>query len=110
MCQPTKKAFRGGQASLATTALSTSTSASPARISIYTNKRFALASPAKGMISIFKNVKKAPQWLRSPLGASDKGQREHQPCRKNGIQPLIGQTGSSLENRERILEVTYGSS
>ncbi len=38
--QPTKKAFRGGQASLVTAALLTSTSASPARISIYTNKRF----------------------------------------------------------------------
>jgi hypothetical protein len=59
--QPIKKAFRGGQALLVTAALSTSASASPARISIYTNKRSALASPAKGKISISKNIKKAPQ-------------------------------------------------
>jgi hypothetical protein len=46
--QPTKKSFRFIHASLVTTALLTSSSASPARISIYTNKRSALAFPAKG--------------------------------------------------------------
>jgi hypothetical protein len=42
-------------------ALSTSTSTSPARISIYTIKRFALASLAKGGVSISRNVENAPQ-------------------------------------------------
>jgi hypothetical protein len=45
--QPTKKAFRGDETSLVTAALSTTTSNSPARASIYTKKRVALASPAK---------------------------------------------------------------
>jgi hypothetical protein len=51
-----------------TAALSTSTSASPAWISIYTHKRSALASPAKGGISISKNIEEAPQRsLEAPL-------------------------------------------
>jgi hypothetical protein len=57
MRQPTKKAFRGSQAPCVTAVLSTSTSASPARISIYTNKRSALASPAKSGVSISRKVK-----------------------------------------------------
>ncbi len=66
--QPTKKAFRGGQASLVIAALSTSTSAFPARISIYTNKRLALTSPAKGGVSISRKVENAPQRsLEAPL-------------------------------------------
>ncbi len=66
--QPTKKAFRGGQALFVTTTLPTSISASPARISIYTNKRSALASPTKGGIFISKNIKKASQRsLQAPL-------------------------------------------
>jgi hypothetical protein len=59
--QPTKNDFRGSQALLVNTALSTSTSASPARISIYTNKRSALASPTKSGVYIFRNVENAPQ-------------------------------------------------
>ncbi len=47
ICQPTKKAFRGEGTPLVTAASSTSTAASPASVSIYTNKRAALASPAK---------------------------------------------------------------
>ncbi len=54
--QPTKKSFRGTHASLVTDALLTSSSASLARISIYTNKRSALASPAKGGVPIPKDV------------------------------------------------------
>jgi hypothetical protein len=46
-CQPTKKAFCGKETSLVTTALSTTSAVSPARLSTYTNKRAALASPAK---------------------------------------------------------------
>jgi hypothetical protein len=46
-CQPTKKAFCGKKTSLVTAALSTTTAISPARVSIYMNKRAALASPAK---------------------------------------------------------------
>jgi hypothetical protein len=45
--QPTKKAFRGKETSLVTAALSTTSAVSPARVSIYTNKRATLASPAK---------------------------------------------------------------
>ncbi len=61
MRQPTKKAFHGSQASCVTTALSISISASPARISIYTNKRSALAFPEKGGVSTSRNVENAPQ-------------------------------------------------
>ncbi len=45
--QPTKKAFHGKETSLVTAALSTTSAVSPTRVSIYTNKRAALASPAK---------------------------------------------------------------
>jgi hypothetical protein len=45
--QPTKKAFCGKKTSLVTAALSTTTAVSLARVSIYMNKRAALASPAK---------------------------------------------------------------
>ncbi len=46
--QPTKKAFSSDQAFLVTTTLLTSSTASATRISMYTNKRSALASLAKG--------------------------------------------------------------
>jgi hypothetical protein len=42
-----KKAFRGKETSLVTAALSTTSAVSPARVSIYTKKRAALAFPAK---------------------------------------------------------------
>jgi hypothetical protein len=45
--QPTNKAFHGKKTSLVTAALSTTTAVSPACLSIYMNKRAALASPAK---------------------------------------------------------------
>jgi hypothetical protein len=45
--QPTKKAFHSKETSLVTAALSTTSKVSPARVSIYTRKRAALASPAK---------------------------------------------------------------
>ncbi len=45
--QPTKKAFRGDESSLVTAAISTTSAGSPARASMYTKKRVALASPAK---------------------------------------------------------------
>jgi hypothetical protein len=44
--QPTKKAFRGDESSLVTAAISTTSAASPARVSMYTKKRAALSSPA----------------------------------------------------------------
>jgi hypothetical protein len=66
-CQPTKKSFRGANASsLVTAAFSTSSFASPARISMYTNKRTALASPAKGGAPIPKDVE---TMSRKSLGA-----------------------------------------
>ncbi len=45
--QPTKKAFHGKETTLVMAALSATTSASPAHVSIYTKKQAALASPAK---------------------------------------------------------------
>jgi hypothetical protein len=42
--QPMKKALCGEKTSLVTAALSTTTAVSPARVSIYTNKRAAIAS------------------------------------------------------------------
>ena len=45
--QPTKKSFCGNETSLVTTAVSTTSARSPARVSMYTKKRVALASPAK---------------------------------------------------------------
>jgi len=45
--QPTKRAFRGDDSSLVTAAVSTTSARSPARASMYTKKRVALASPAK---------------------------------------------------------------
>jgi hypothetical protein len=60
----------------------TSTSASPARISIYTNKRSALASQAKGRVSISRNVVNAPQSsLEVPLEQVTKD-RESTYCAK----------------------------
>jgi hypothetical protein len=80
--QPAKKAFHGGQALLVTAAFLTSTSASPARISIYTNKRSALASPAKGGVSSSRNVENAPQRsLEAPLEQVTKD-RESTYCAK----------------------------
>jgi hypothetical protein len=68
LCQPKKNAFCRSQASLVTAALLTPTSASPVRISIYTNKRSTLTSPAKGGVSISRNVENAPQTsLEVPL-------------------------------------------
>jgi hypothetical protein len=55
-------------------ALLTSTSASPKRISIYTNKRSALVSLAKGGVSISRNIENAPQRsLETPLEQVTKG-------------------------------------
>jgi hypothetical protein len=45
--QPTKKAFRDDESSLVTAAVSTTSASSPARASMYSKKRVALASPAK---------------------------------------------------------------
>jgi hypothetical protein len=48
-CQPSKKAYQGvNAASTVTAAFATSSAASPMQISIYTNKRNALASPTNG--------------------------------------------------------------
>jgi hypothetical protein len=62
-----KKSFRGANASSkVTAAFSTSSSASPARISMYTNKRTALSSPAKGRAPVPKDVETVS---RKSLGA-----------------------------------------
>ncbi len=88
--QPSKKAFHGSQASFITAALSTSTSVSPARISIYTNKRSALTSLAKGGVSISRNLDNAPQSsLEVPLEQVTKD-RKSTYCAKKCVQPLIG--------------------
>jgi hypothetical protein len=52
-CQSTKKALCGDQVLLVTVARSTSTSASPKNISMYTNKRTAISSPTKGAMALF---------------------------------------------------------
>jgi hypothetical protein len=53
---------------LVTAALSTSTSTSPEKISIYTNKRSALASPPKSGVSCSRNIENALQRsLEAPL-------------------------------------------
>jgi hypothetical protein len=49
--QPTKRALCKDQISLITAAQSTSTSASSTKISMYTNKRNAISSPAKGAMA-----------------------------------------------------------
>ncbi len=52
-CQPTKKALCKDQSLLVTAAQSSSSSsASPAQISMYTKKRAALSSPTKGRLSL----------------------------------------------------------
>jgi hypothetical protein len=50
--QPTKKALCKDQSLLITAAQSSSSSASPVQISMYTKKRTALSSPAKGGLSL----------------------------------------------------------
>jgi hypothetical protein len=106
--QPTKKAFRGSQASLVTTVLLTSTSASPARISIYTNKRSALASLVKGGVTISRNVEYAPQRsLKAPLKQVIKDRESTNFARKIAFNRSLE---SPSGNQGRILEVTYGSS
>ena len=85
MGQSTKKTFRGSQAVCVTAALLTSTSASPTRISIYTNKSSALASPANGRVSISRNGENAPQSsLEVPLEQVTKDARAP-TVPKNGI-------------------------
>jgi hypothetical protein len=64
-----KKSFRSTHASLVNATLSTSSSASPTRISIYTNKRSALTSPAKGGVPIPKYVEMISRRpLCAPMG------------------------------------------
>ncbi len=55
--QPSKKAYQGvNAASTVTAAVSTLSAASPTQISIYTNKRNALTSPAKSGATRTKEV------------------------------------------------------
>ncbi len=51
-CQPTKKALCKDQSLLVTAAQSSSSSASPMQISMYTKKRTTLSSPVKGGLSL----------------------------------------------------------
>jgi hypothetical protein len=59
--QPTKKALSEDQTLLVTAAWSTSTSASPTRVSLYSNKRTAMSSPAKGGMA-------PPKFIPPPCG------------------------------------------
>ncbi len=52
--QPTKKALCGDQLSLVTATRSTSTFASPAQVSLYSNKRTTISSTAKGGMALPK--------------------------------------------------------
>jgi hypothetical protein len=53
-CQPTKKALCGDQMLLITATWSTSTSTSPSQVSLYSNKRTAISSLAKGGMALPK--------------------------------------------------------
>jgi hypothetical protein len=59
--QPTKKALSEDQTLLITAAGSTSISASPAQVSLYSNKRTAMSSPAKGGMA-------PPKFIPPPCG------------------------------------------
>ncbi len=77
--QPTKKALSEDQTLLVTAARSTSTSASPARVSLYSDKRTAMSSPAKvGMAP--------PKFIPPPRG------NDHQsvfPLQKFRVPPSV---------------------
>ena len=62
--QPSKKAYQGvNAASTVTAAFSTSSATSPTRSSIYTNKRNALASPAKGGPHVPRTLLICQPWM-----------------------------------------------
>ena len=83
--QPSKKAYQGvNAASTVTAAFSTSSAASPTQISIYTNKRNALASPAKGGATRTKDV--------VDLSAMDGAKNS------KVVIDLSGKTGGSAQN------------
>jgi hypothetical protein len=80
-CQPTKKkALCEDQMLLVTAAQSTSTSTSPARVSLYSNKRTAISSPAKGGM--------APPKLIPPSHGND---QPVFPLQKSQVPPSINQ-------------------
>jgi hypothetical protein len=88
---------------LVTASLSTSTSASPARISIYTNKRSALSSPRKGKISISKNIKNAPQRsLQAPLEQVIKGGESTYVARKMAFDCILDNRISFGKQRKNL--------
>jgi hypothetical protein len=89
-CQPSKKAYQGmNSTSTVTASFSTSSDASPTRISIYTNKRNALASPAKGGATRTKDV--------VDLTAMDDGSKGGAKNSKDDYD-LLGKAGGSPWN------------
>ncbi len=88
--QPSKKAYQGtNSASTVTAAFSTSSDASPTRISIYTNKRNALASPVKGGATWTKDVVDL-----SAMGECSKGGAKN----SKDVIDLLGKAGGSPRN------------
>ncbi len=78
--QPTKKALCEDQMLLITAAPSTSTSASPAQVNLYSNKRTAISSPAKGGM--------APPKLIPPSHGKD---QPVFPLQKSQVPPSVDQ-------------------
>jgi hypothetical protein len=72
--QPTKKAFHGEESTLVTAAVSTTTATSLARVSIYTKKQAALASPAK--FGLGKNKDKDDHFEASQIPSSAERKQE----------------------------------
>jgi hypothetical protein len=89
-CQPTKKALSEDQRLLVTAARSTSTSASPARVSLYSNKRTAMSSPAKGGMAPLK-------FIPPPRG------NNHQP-----VFPLQKLRVPPSVNRKKVFDASLG--
>ncbi len=88
--QPTKKALSEDQTSLVTAARSTSTSASPTRVSLYSNKRTAMSSPPKGGM--------APPIFIPPPRRNDR--QPVFPLQKFRIPPSV--------NRKKVFDASLG--
>jgi hypothetical protein len=87
--QPTKRALCGDQRLLVTAAQSTSTSASPAQVNLYSNKRTAISSPTKSGMALPKLNPLSPENNQPviPLPTSCVLTSVHQ---KKAFDPLLG--------------------
>jgi hypothetical protein len=106
--QPTKKALCGDQMSLVTAAWSTSTSASPAPVSLYYNKRTTISSPAKGKMALPKSN---PPFCgnKQPVIPLPTFCIPYKRQPKECLWRLIGNAGTPAGCRKCRLEVADGS-